>query len=57
MIIPLFYFTIKGNINDEQVLNANILIFLFSVSAGISVFKSLYSAVIIATKKFILIII
>ncbi len=51
MIIPLFYFTIKGNINDEQVLNANILIFLFSVSAGISVFKSLYSAVIIATKK------
>ena len=51
LIIPLFYYTIKENINDEQISEANILILLFSISAGISVFRSLYSAVIIATKK------
>jgi len=51
LIIPLFFYTIKENINDEQISEANILILLFSISAGISVFRSLYSAVIIATKK------
>ena len=35
----------------KQISEANILILLFSISAGISVFRSLYSAVIIATKK------
>jgi len=51
LIIPLFYFPLKANIISNEVSHLNTIIFLFSISAGISVFRSLYSAVIIATKK------
>ena len=51
LIIPLFYFIIKENISSNSLPNINTIILIFSISAGISVFKSLYSAAIIATKK------
>lgn len=51
LIIPLFYFSVKFGIGNNQIEHTNLIIFLFAVSAGLSVMKNLFSALIIASKK------
>ncbi|MAD12246.1 MAG: hypothetical protein CMC04_05950 [Flavobacteriaceae bacterium] len=50
-IFPFFYFLLYSNINENPIQHAEIIIILFSVSAALSVFKNLYSALIISSKK------
>jgi O-antigen/teichoic acid export membrane protein len=51
LIIPIFYFSVKLGIGESQIEHTNLIILLFSVSAGFSVMKNLFSALIIASKK------
>ena len=50
-IFPFFYFLVQSGIEENQVKHVQLIILLFSVSAALSVFKNLYSAVIVASKK------
>ncbi len=51
IIVPVFYFAVKLGIDNNNIVHLNLIIFLFSISAGLSVMKSLFSALIIASKK------
>lgn len=51
LIIPIFYFSVKLGINNNKIQHLNLIILIFSVSAGLSIFKNLFSALIIASKK------
>ncbi|MDC3306105.1 hypothetical protein OAV36_04185 [Flavobacteriales bacterium] len=50
-ILPFFYFLLNSGIKENQIQHVEIIIILFSVSAALSVFKNLYSALIISSKK------
>ena len=50
-IFPFFYFLVQSGIEQNQVKHVQLIILLFSISAALSVFKNLYSAVIVASKK------
>lgn len=51
LIIPIFYFSVKLGIGSNHIEHTNLIILLFSFSAGLSVIKNLFSALIIASKK------
>ena len=50
-IFPFFYLLLNSGIKENQIQHVEIIIILFSVSAALSVFKNLYSAIIISSKK------
>ncbi len=51
MIIPFYFFLITFGISKTQLSHLNIIIILFAISAGLTVFRNLFSSVIIASKK------
>lgn len=50
-VIPLFYLLVYSGLEGNQMKYLHLVILLFSISAGISVFRSLFSSVIIASRK------
>ena len=50
-IFPFFYFLLSSGIKEDEIHHVEIIIILFSISASLSVFKNLYSAIIISSKK------
>ena len=51
IILPFFYVLVQSGIGNSDLMHVNVIIILFSVSAALSVFRNLYSALIIANKK------
>ncbi len=51
LILPMFFALIYFGIDKPQVPHLSIIILLFSISASLSVYRSLFSAVIISSKK------
>jgi O-antigen/teichoic acid export membrane protein len=51
LIIPFYFFLITFGINKVNLSHLNIIIVIFAVSACLSVFRNLFSSVIIASKK------
>jgi O-antigen/teichoic acid export membrane protein len=51
LVIPLFFLAVYFGLRENSIRNQNFIILLFSFSAGLSVFKSLFSSVIIASRK------
>lgn len=51
LIIPFYFFLIHFGISNNQMSHLNFIILIFSLSAGLSVFRNLFSSVIIASKK------
>jgi O-antigen/teichoic acid export membrane protein len=51
LIIPVYYFLVHAGISSKSVPHLNVILILFSLAAGLSVFRNLFSAVIIASKK------
>lgn len=51
IIFPFFYFLVQSGIEENELKHVKLIILLFSISAALSVFKNLYSAVIVASKK------
>lgn|GEM_PF-3278296 len=51
LIVPLFYYSVKLGLGESEFANRNTIILLFSFSAGLSVFKTLFSSLIIASRK------
>ena len=50
-VIPLFYILVYSGLEGNSLKYLHLVILLFSISAGISVFKSLFSSLIISSKK------
>jgi O-antigen/teichoic acid export membrane protein len=51
IIIPIFYFSVKLGVSNNGVKHLNLIVLLFSISAGLSVLRNLFSAIIIASGK------
>jgi O-antigen/teichoic acid export membrane protein len=51
LIIPIFYISVKLGIGNNKIQHLNLIILIFSISAGLSVLKNLFSALIIASRK------
>lgn len=51
IIVPIFYFAMKFGMQLNNIPNLNIIILLFSFSAGLSVIRNLFSSLIIASGK------
>ena len=51
LIIPIFYFSVKLGIGSNQIEHTNFIVLLFSLSAGLSIIKNLFSSLIFASKK------
>ena len=49
-IFPFFYFLLSSGIKEDEIHHVEIIIILFSISASLSVFKNLYSAIIFLVK-------
>lgn len=51
IIVPVYFVIVKSGIVNEKVENLNIIIWVFSISAGLSIIKNLFSTIIVASKK------
>ena len=51
LIVPVYFVIVKTGIVNEKVENLNIIIWVFSISAGLSIIKNLFSTIIVASKK------
>ncbi len=51
LILPFFYSLLSFGVRENQIEHVEIILLLFSFSAAISVFKNLFSALIISSKK------
>lgn len=51
LIFPTFYLMVYSGLNEAQLENVQLIVVLFSISAAFSVFRNLFSAIIISSKK------
>jgi len=51
LVIPLYYILVYFGLGDTHVKYVNIIIGFFSLSAGLSIIKNLFSSVIVASRK------
>lgn len=51
LIIPFYFILINTGMTQVHTNHVNLIIWIFSISAGLSVFRNLFSSVIIASKK------
>ena len=51
LIVPIFYFLVITGLKNYDIPNFRLIIIIFSLTAGLSVIRSIFSAILIASRK------